>query len=71
VRGEQRQASSLKLSEVLRKLVELGGQYPEAVELLRKLDEQQSVNCPVRLLSPPAAPELEELLADAKPAPAQ
>jgi len=71
VRGEQRQASSLKLREVLRKLVELGGQYPDAVELLRKLDEQRAVNCPVRLLSPPAAPDLEELLADAKPTPAQ
>lgn len=65
-RGEQRQASSLKLADVLRKLVELGGQYPEAVELLRKLDEQQGVNCPVRLLSPPAAPGLEELLAEAR-----
>ncbi|MCI0683051.1 MAG: flagellar basal body P-ring protein FlgI [Gemmataceae bacterium] len=65
-KGEQRQASSLKLSEVLRKLVELGGQYPEAVDLLRSLDDQQALSCPVRLLSPPAAPALEELLAEAR-----
>ncbi|MCS7047030.1 MAG: flagellar basal body P-ring protein FlgI, partial [Gemmataceae bacterium] len=63
-RGEQRQASSLKLADVLRTLADLGGQYPEAVDLLRKLHDQGGVNCPVSRLEPPAARPLEELLAE-------
>lgn len=63
-RGEQRQTCSLQLDDVLRKLVELGGQYPEAVDLLTKLHNRQGLNCPVAHLSPPPAPPLEELVAE-------
>ncbi len=63
-RGEQRQSCSLQLDDVLRKLVELGGQYPEAVDLLRRLHNQQGLNCPVAALAPPPATPLEELLAE-------
>jgi hypothetical protein len=59
-----RRQCSLHLEEVLRALVELGGQYPDAVELLRNLDEQQGLNCAVRRLAPPQALPLEELLAE-------
>src|SRR5262245_15427812 len=65
-RGEQRQSSSLQLDDVLRKLVELGGQYPEAVDLLAKLQNRGGLNCPVALLSPPPAPPLEDLVAEGR-----
>jgi Flagellar P-ring protein/HEAT repeats len=64
--GEQRKSCSLRLDDVLRTLVDLGGQYPEAVDLLRKLDDQQGLNCNVRLLTPPQALPLEDLVADAR-----
>jgi hypothetical protein len=64
--GEQRKACSVRLDDVLRTMVDMGGQYAEAVDLLRKLDDQQGLNCSVRLLSPPQALPLEELVADAR-----
>src|SRR5262245_15001288 len=67
-RSEQRQTCSLRLDDVLRKLVDLGGQYPEAVDLLTKLHNQQGLNCPVALLSPPPAAPLEELIAEGRDA---
>lgn len=63
--GEQRKACSVRLDDVLRTMVDMGGQYAEAVDLLRKLDDQQGLNCGVRLLTPPQALPLEDLVADA------
>lgn len=67
--GEQRVACSMRLDDVLRKLVDLGGTYPEAVDLLRKLDDQQGLNCPVAILTPPQATPLEALLAEGRSGP--
>jgi hypothetical protein len=66
VRGEQRQSCALRLDEVLKTLAELGGQYPEAVDLLRNLDEKGGLNCPVGRLTPPQAMPLAELLAETR-----
>jgi hypothetical protein len=71
-RGQQRKVSSLRLDDVLRTLVDLGGQYPEAVDLLRKLDEQQGLNCAVRRLSPPQTLSPQELMVNnPQPVPTQ
>ncbi len=66
--GEQRQTCSVRLDDVLRRLVELGGQYPDAIDLLRKLDDQQGLNCPVQVLTPPQALPLQDLLAESRSA---
>ena len=65
-RTEQARQCSLRLDDVLRTFVELGGQYPEAVDLLAKLHEQQGLNCPVDRLAPPQATPLEELVSDSR-----
>lgn len=43
-----RRQCSLQLDEVLRTLVELGGQYPDAIDLLNKVNDRRCLNCPVR-----------------------
>lgn len=43
-----RRQSSLQLEEVLRTLAELGGQYPDAVDLLSKVNERRCLSCPVK-----------------------
>ncbi|MBM4071059.1 MAG: hypothetical protein FJ271_19235 [Planctomycetes bacterium] len=42
-----RRQCSLQLDDVLRTLVELGGQYPDAIDLLNKLSERRCLTCPV------------------------
>lgn len=66
--SDRRVACSLQLDDVLRKLVALGGQFPDAVDLLRRLHNQQGLNCPVERLTPPQAAPLEELLAESRDA---
>jgi len=53
--GTKRQPCSLKLIDVLHVLAELGGQYPEAVELLRQADKCQCLSCPVKVDALPEA----------------
>lgn len=43
-----RRQCGLQLDEVLRTLVELGGQYPDAIDLLNKVNERRCLTCPVR-----------------------
>jgi flagellar basal body P-ring protein FlgI len=45
--GRRYKQCSLKLSDVLRALADLGGQYPDAVELLRQADQIRCLNCRV------------------------
>jgi hypothetical protein len=66
---QQRKQCSLKLDDVLRCMVDLGGQYTDAVDLLRNLDERRGLNCAVQRLTPPQAIPLEDLLAQAAEAP--
>jgi hypothetical protein len=43
----QRKQCSLKLEDVLYTMVELGGQYPDAIQLLSKAEEYHCLSCPV------------------------
>lgn len=42
---EARRQCSLQLDEVLRTLVELGGQYPDAIDFLNKVSERRGLPC--------------------------
>jgi len=59
--GVTRKQTTLLLADVLRTLAELGGGYPEAVDLLRKLDDRQALNCPVVANALPALISVEDL----------
>jgi hypothetical protein len=51
-----RRQCSLQLEEVLRTIADLGGTYPEVLELLQQARRTQCLNCPVRCDAlPPAA----------------
>jgi len=43
----QRKQCSLRLPDVLITMVELGGQYPDAIQLLSKAEEYHCLSCPV------------------------
>jgi hypothetical protein len=57
-----RRESSLKLGDVLRTMAELGGMYPEAIELLRQADRSEALTCRVRFDAMPQAVSAEELV---------
>jgi hypothetical protein len=59
--GVKRAQCTLALDDVLRTMAKLGAGYPEAVDLLRKLDDRQALNCPVAANTLPAQVTLEEL----------
>ncbi len=46
---ELRRQCSLKLEDVLRTMAEMGGQYADAVDLLRKAEDRRCLSCPVRV----------------------
>ena len=50
-----RKQCSLKLSDVLRAFAEMGGMYPEAVELLQQAQDCQCLSCRVRMDAFPQA----------------
>jgi hypothetical protein len=52
---------SLRLRDVLRTMAELGAGYPEAIDLLRKLDDRQAINCPIAANTLPTPVSVEEL----------
>jgi hypothetical protein len=43
------------LEDVIRAMGEMGADYNEVIDLIRKLDEQGALSCKVRLNSAPAA----------------
>ncbi|HWY85216.1 MAG TPA: flagellar basal body P-ring protein FlgI [Gemmataceae bacterium] len=59
--GLTQKQCSLRLEDVLRTMAELGAGYPEAVDLLRKLDDRQAVNCPIAANTLPTLISVEEL----------
>jgi hypothetical protein len=59
--GRQTRQCSLNLEEVLRTLAELGGTYPEAVELVRQAHACQCVSCAVAVDQLPQAVSVQEL----------
>jgi hypothetical protein len=49
-KGSARQSEApMQLAEVLRTMADLGAQYPDVVEFLRKADERKCLNCPLRI----------------------
>lgn len=64
LRGAKRKQCSLKLSDVLHALAELGGQYPDAVELLRQADQIRCLNCKVLADALPEATSIYQLAQD-------
>jgi hypothetical protein len=59
--GTGRRQCSLKLEEVLRCLAEMGGMYPEVVELLRQVGNYQCLSCPVAIDALPQAVSVYDL----------
>src|SRR5262249_11223613 len=60
-RGAKRKQCSLKLEDVLRTLAELGGGYPDAVELLRQADTNKCMSCALAIDAMPEAPSVHQL----------
>lgn len=65
--GKQTRQCSLELGEVLRTLGELGGTYPDALDLLRQVDAVRAMNCSVKLDALPKAPAVQELTKTHRP----
>ncbi len=56
-----RKQCSLKLEDVLRTVAHLGGQYPDVVDLLRKVEDQKCLSCVVKLNAVPQPVPVEDL----------
>jgi hypothetical protein len=59
----RRKMCGLGLEEVLRTLAELGGTYPDAVDLLRQAERWKALSCALRVDALPEAPNVEALAA--------
>jgi hypothetical protein len=59
--GTGRRQCSLKLEEVLRSLADMGGQYPDVVELVRQVGSYQCLSCPVAVDALPQAVSVYDL----------
>ena len=55
------EGQGLKLDEVLRTLAAMGGEYADAVEVLRRADKLQCLNCPVAIDALPQATSVYDL----------
>jgi hypothetical protein len=53
-----RKQCSLKLADMLKAFADLGGMYPEAVELLQQAQDSQSLTCRVRVDAFPQATDV-------------
>lgn len=60
-RGAQRRQCSLKLHDVLTTLAELGGSYPDAVELLRQAGKCKCLSCELAVDALPQAVSIHDL----------
>lgn len=56
-----RKQCTLRLDAVIRVMAELGAGYPEVVDLLRKLDDRQALNCSVATNTLPTMISVEDL----------
>jgi hypothetical protein len=59
--GTSRRQSSLKLEDVVRCLADMGGMYPEVVELLHQIGQYQCLKCPVAVDALPQAVSVYDL----------
>jgi hypothetical protein len=60
-KGKQAKQCSLEVADVLRALAELGGNYADAVELLRQAEAGRGLNCVVKVDALPKAPTVYDL----------
>ena len=59
--GKDRKQCGLKLEEVLRTLAEIGGEYADAVEVIRRADRLHCLSCPVAVDALPQATSVYDL----------
>jgi hypothetical protein len=59
--GTRKKQCSLQLTDVLHTLADLGGTYPDAVELLRQLERNKCLTCAVAVDALPEAPSVLQL----------
>jgi hypothetical protein len=59
--GTRKKQCSLQLTDVLHALADLGGTYPDAVELLRQLERNKCLTCAVAVDALPEAPSVLQL----------
>jgi hypothetical protein len=59
--GTGRRQCSLKMDDVLHCLADMGGMYPEVVELVRQIADYQCVSCPIAFDALPQAVSVYEL----------
>jgi hypothetical protein len=60
-KGKQSKTCSLDVADVVRAVAELGGNYSDAVEVLRQADSCRGLNCAVKVDSLPKAPSVYDL----------
>jgi hypothetical protein len=61
-----RRQCSLRLEDVLRTIAELGGQYPDVIDLLRQVDYRHCLTAPVRFDANPVVVPAEVLAEEGK-----
>src|SRR5205807_429373 len=59
--GRSKLQCGLKLNDVLRTLAGMGGEYADAVEFLRRVNQLQCLNCPVAVDALPQATSVYEV----------
>lgn len=59
--GVARKQCTLRLDDVIRVMADLGAGYPEVVDLLRKLDDRQALNCATAANALPTMVSVEDL----------
>src|SRR5204862_265222 len=60
-RGAKRKQCSLKVEDVLRTMAELGGAYPDVIELLRQAENSKCLSCALAADALPEAPTVFQL----------
>jgi Flagellar P-ring protein len=59
--GSRRRQCSLKLNDVLHCMADMGGMYPETLELIQQAGQDKSLSCPVAVDAFPRGPSVEDL----------
>jgi Flagellar P-ring protein len=60
-KGKQTKTCSLELADVLRAMAELGGNYADAIDLLRQAETAHGLNCALKVDALPKAPSVYDL----------
>ena len=60
-KGKQAKTCSLEIADLLRTMADLGGNYADAIELLRQADSCHGLNCALKADALPKAPTVYDL----------